>query len=406
MPVVSITTNVPWGAPQRYPLRRWLANNSQVARSNASTVRFNKESGVPLTGIKVAPKTPSKLALLPGLGSQFVATLGLIFGLTGCAFIPDVRHKPQVINPFPQITTVAVLPFFNQSQEPTLSGQRVAEAYMHELQSIRGFQVLPIGVVQGKILELNRPLATGQDFQALAQHMGVDAVLVGSITDYEAYYPPRMTIKVSWYAANPGFHPVMPGYGLPWGTKREKDIPRWVHLEAQRSLATEQLKTQTPSAASSPESTNAIMPEDRRAAGLPFQHDPTEHSKDTVHSADSQGEISRFSGDDLPADWPDPNGFIPDPPAAKRPELIAQHEPIISHISSFNGSDEDFTEQLANYFYFRDDARFGGWQAYLQRSEDFISFCCYLHLHETLISRGGQDKSRLILRWPIDRYTR
>jgi hypothetical protein len=361
---------------------------------------------VPLTGTKVTPKTPSKLALLLGLGSRLVATLMLISGLSGCAFFPDIRHKPQVINPFPQITTVAVLPFFNQSQEPTLSGQRVAEAYMHELQSIRGFQVLPIGVVQGKILELNRPLATGQDFQALAQHMGVDAVLVGSITDYEAYYPPRMTIKVSWYAANPGFHPVKPGYGLPWGTKREKDIPRWVHLEAQRALAAEQLKTQTPSAASSPESTNAIMPEDRRAAGLPFQHDPTEHSKDLVHSADSQGEISKFSADGLPADWPDPNGFIPDPPAAKRPELIAQHEPIISHISSFNGSDEDFTEQLANYFYFRDDARFGGWQAYLQRSEDFIRFCCYLHLHETLISRGGQDKSRLILRWPIDRYTR
>jgi hypothetical protein len=75
-------------------------------------------------------------------------------------------------------------------------------------------------------------------------------------------------------------------------------------------------------------------------------------------------------------------------------------------MTTFNGHDEDFTEQLANYVYFRDDARFGGWQNYLQRSEDFIRFCCHLHLSETLVARGGQDKSRLILRWPVDRYTR
>jgi hypothetical protein len=86
--------------------------------------------------------------------------------------------------------------------------------------------------------------------------------------------------------------------------------------------------------------------------------------------------------------------------------MLAQHEPIISYMRSFNGHDEDLTQQLEEYFYFRDDARFGGWQAYLQRSEDFIRFCCYQHLSETLISRGGQDKSRLIFRWPIDRYQR
>ena len=86
--------------------------------------------------------------------------------------------------------------------------------------------------------------------------------------------------------------------------------------------------------------------------------------------------------------------------------MLAQNDPIIQHMRSFNGHDEDFTEQLADYFYFRDDARFGGWQAYLQRSEDFIRFCCHLHIVETLALRGGQDKSRLILRWPIDRYSR
>jgi hypothetical protein len=109
---------------------------------------------------------------------------------------------------------------------------------------------------------------------------------------------------------------------------------------------------------------------------------------------------------ELPDDWPDPKGFIPAKPKRNRPQMIAQYEPIISHMKAYNGSNEDFTESLGEYFYFRDDARFGGWQAYLQRSEDFIRFCCHLHVRETLAARGGELESRMILRWPIGRYER
>jgi hypothetical protein len=318
----------------------------------------------------------------------------------GCSLVPDIRHKPQIINPFPQIQRVAVLPFVNQSEEPTLSGQRVAMAYANELQQIRGFEVLPLGAVKLKLAEYSQSLGRGEEFQDFARFLGVDAVLVGAVTDYSPYYPPRLTMKVNWYAANPGFHPVLPGYGLPWGTSDEKKIPRWVHQESQRALAAEQLKSQTPQEPP----TTPIMPEDRLPinsadnSGLAKTPDGTGL---TSLSSEGMGEPSQ-----LPADWPDPRGFIPDGPQSQRPPLMAQHEPIIAHMRSFNGHDEDLTQQLEDYFYFRDDARFGGWEAYLQRSEDFIRFCCYQHLSETLISRGGQDKSRLIFRWPIDRYQR
>lgn len=332
-------------------------------------------------------------------------TLGGLLACSGCALIPDIRHKPQVINPFPQIRTVAVLPFFNQSGEATLSGQRVALAYANEIQSIRGFEVLPMGAVSARMQEYDRPLSEGKDFQEFAQFLGVDVVLVGSITDYQPYYPPRMTMKVNWYAANPSFHPVMPGYGLPWGTRAEKKIPRWVHQEAQRALALEQLKTQTPD----PKSESLVQDSTLLASKQSAENklEPNEAIDFNQPTEDLDADAVVFaSSDGLPPDWPDPRGFIPDPPAPVRPPFNPQTEPVISHMSAFNGHDEDFTEQLANYFYFRDDARFGGWQSYLQRSEDFIRFCCFLHLNETLISRGGQDKSRLILRWPIVRYRR
>ncbi len=326
------------------------------------------------------------------------------FVLTGCSLVPDVRHKPQLINPFPQIQRIAVLPFINQSEEPTLSGERVALAYANEIQSIRGFEVLPLGSVKIKLAEFSQPLASGEDFQAFARFLGVDAVVLGSVTDFTSYYPPRMSMKVNWYAANPGFHPIQPGYGLPWGTSEEKKIPRWVHNEAQRALAAEQLKTQTPVMPQPvPIMPEDRIPEDRLAQPLAGAEQLASPGTD---QAGQPIAVVDYQQQGLPADWPDPRGFIPDGPETQRPPLLAQHEPIISHMRSFNGHDEDLTEQLEDYFYFRDDARFGGWQAYLQRSEDFIRFCCYQHLSETLISRGGQDKSRLIFRWPIDRYQR
>ncbi len=386
--------------------------------------------------------------------------------LSGCNFIPDIKRKPQYHNPFPQISKVAILPFRNQSQEATLSGSRVSMAYYNELQAIRGFEVVPCGVVENQLayFEMNvlrRPITSPIDFQQFAKHLGVDAVLQGAITDYDAYYPPRMTMKVNWYAANPGFHPIPVGYGLPWGTKKEKTIPEWIRLESERALAAEQMKTQTPdeAEANSPVEMNpapkppakttssnhksssntkqgriaaarielpvpSAVGEDQDDASQVVQasaiqepskmpesviglavrepsHEPSDALTQT-EGAPSQG----MENSGLPANWPDPQGFIPKRPTPQTPPMKAQTEPIISHMRTYNGNDEDFTHALGEYFYFRDDARFGGWQAYLQRSEDFIRFCCHQHIVETLESRGGSLESRMILRWPVGRYER
>ena len=76
--------------------------------------------------------------------------------------------------------------------------------------------------------------------------MGVEAIVVGSVTDFDAFYPPRMALTVHWYAANEGFHPIPAGYGLPWGTEQEQQIPSRIAREAEFELARSQLATQTP----------------------------------------------------------------------------------------------------------------------------------------------------------------
>ena len=131
---------------------------------------------------------------------------------------PEAVHQPTLHNPFPQIAKIAVPPFFNLSIEPTLDGRKVAAAYANELQQVQGFEVMPSGLWSRRSCKTSITFQNGADARRLAQILNVDAVVIGAVTDYSPYYPPRMTLQVEWYAANPNFHPIPPGYGLPWGT--------------------------------------------------------------------------------------------------------------------------------------------------------------------------------------------
>src|SRR5262245_25058813 len=184
---------------------------------------------------------------------------------SGCLALPDRILEPQFHNPFPQIYRVAVLPFFNQSAEPTVDGEAVAMAYYNELQMIPGFEVMPVGVARQMLAasitaNAGREPRSGIEFPRLARQMGVDAVLVGSVTEYSPYYPPRMGLSVDWFAANPSFHPIPAGYGLPWGRAEEEFIPSTLVQEAEFALAREQLKTQTPELPPDPVADGKVAP--------------------------------------------------------------------------------------------------------------------------------------------------
>ncbi len=356
-------------------------------------------------------------------GASVIVTLYLspllLLACCGCSLFPQVRHEPTLHNPFPQLKQVAVLPFYNQSESPTVDGEAVALGYYAELQAIPGFEVLPIGVARNLWLEFARTYGeprTGQEFQRLAQFMGVEAVVVGAVTDFDAYYPPRMAMTVHWYAANPGFHPVPAGYGLPWGTRAEKRIPRRIVEEAEFELAREQLATQTPLPLPVPTDESSVVaasetslaPDqdtslDQESAISGVNSPPETWSEDEIAEMNVVGSGIESLGA-LPPQWPDPTGLIPNPPSPTAPVLLPQTKPVLTHTRIYRGDDAYFTDRLSDFVGNEDDARIGGWQSYLNRSDDFIRFCCHLHLAEMLESRGGADQSDLILRWPIGRY--
>jgi hypothetical protein len=336
----------------------------------------------------------------------------LLLAGSGCAPIPRVLHQPQYHNPFPQLHRVAILPFYNLSAEPTVDQDQVALAYFTEMQQIPGFEIMPPEVVKTALAAYRIEIDGRTDFQQLARMLGVDVVIRGAVTDFSPYYPPRIGLSVDWYAANPSFHPIPPGYGLPWGTPDEEFIPSSLVLEAEFALAREQLKTQTPEIpeqldrnvrrASRIEPNRALANAD--ASSVPDTVPGQPPGGDGAQPAIANPESLAATGGDLPPDWPDPRGFLPRPPSPTRPPFNPQLEPIVSHTRLYDASDERFTERLENYAQFRDDARYGDWQGYLARSGDFIRFCCHLHITETLAARGGVRETRVVWRWPIGRY--
>lgn len=320
----------------------------------------------------------------------------------GCSVLPRRYEQITVYNPFPELCRVAVVPFFNHSKEPTVNGAEFARAYYLELQSVPGFEVVPVEVVAQTLREHRLQLAHPAEVRRLAELLDVDAVVIGVVTDYQPYYPPRCGLHVEWYARDPAARPIPPGFGIPWGTRRAKRLPEWLKLEAAIAWAREQLRTGDPPASASGQHTASETPTLEAAATRPESENvpvfllpemPPEghgapYSPQVPAGTSGAGQIST-PGE--PADNRDSH---------RDGETI---EPIMVHTRVFSGNDPEFAQALATYAMFREDARFGGWQAYLERSDDFIRFCCRLHIHQMLMARGGSGKKQVRWDWPLFR---
>jgi hypothetical protein len=497
-----------------------------------------------------------------------------VLGQTGCEIMPVIRYKPTLHNPFPQIKSIAIVPFYNYTDSPNVDGREFARAFSNELQKIPGFRVIANKIVEETMLKNDlHQFESVDDIRYLAQLLGADAVVIGKIHGFSMNYPPIAKFETEWYSVNPYFHPIPPGYDLPWGTEHEGFIPDKVVLLAEMELASAQLKTQTPefepvlspaerkkktksteknerypdfyfdpsqpepsqsepsrlepsqpsqqksakrenpirfAAATIPNnmgketseesvlsqyaeyrqerSVNKMLEktgvpyipeavplsaEDQRKEAVtfsldmphplhagPWRSETTQSSRNPwsdqnqyllfqqnqmnpgmyqghypgfpqppgltpeelaqygwvnqpilpvppmsytmpgmpIQPGMVMGEPDRFPG--LPADWPDPRGFIPEGPEPERPKReIKSDAPFISHINVYNGNDSEFMQALQDYdFLFRDDKRIAGKQSILNNRNEFIGFCCRLHIWEIFSARGGAGTAEKVIR--------
>ncbi len=398
----------------------------------------------------------------------------------GCQILlPEITQEPTIRNPFPQLRRVAVAPFFNQSDAPTVDGREFAMAYFTELQLTPGFEVVPLGVVEEAIIAHRIDLSRPGEARRLGGVLGVDAVAVGAVIDYAEYYPPRVGMRVEWYATNPGFHEIPAGYGLPWGTPEEDFIPDSLVYESQMALFRAEMQGWSPQCDEACQPLPAPPSAGRQAPAAPLVDPRLREERDADELDDDDGPSlntdenpffdpqqssslrvvdEKVRRAQLEAPMPatsapakaarvegnSANGLAPAPTAPNvaggaigavgsaaavvaaapllpaacacgpdsdygglyaigpgRAPCIPFAGPVLSHTGIYNGADNKVTEALEGYVFFRDDLRYGGWRPYLSRSNEYIRFCCHLHISEMLSARGGGSaKMDVLMRWP------
>ena len=331
---------------------------------------------------------------------------------SGCVVV-----RMDVTNPLPGMSKIAIVPFFNQSAERAADGRRFAEAYFAELQKVPGYQVLPIGVTETAItkhqLEMNGP----NDVLKLADLLHVDAVVVGTVTDYSPYYPPRVGLNVQWYS--PGQWTFTPGvqtdqyarkelllqqrqrdnrmvgewnrqqdvgclrenYDAPFWKHPFQRLKCWTHRESRRFRNWKETFVIRAQSADGPPSPTGGGP----PLTPPLTPPPAPAVAPSADHAGSPQTGSPYAGQNFPRQWSSPKPFDP-------------HKPIMSYTRLFDARDADLVAALRDYLELGGDQSSGSWEAHLHRSEDFIRFTAHLMIVEMLTLHGGQGRRRLILK--------
>jgi hypothetical protein len=325
--------------------------------------------------------------------------------LPGCMIV-DVG----VTNPVRGLSTVAVVPFFNQSDERAVDGRLLASHYASELQKTPGLEVIPVGVVETTMRQYGlHDIASPADAARLALLLNADAVVIGTVTEYSPYYPPRLGLSIAWYS--PHAHRFVPGIPI------DPDARKIVHdnLKARRKAEAQARKEARRLRKEVDGGETVILPGDATVPTVPVLTDPS-----TPDGSPSQ-----------PFNLP-PDPVFSDPDDARfRPPIIIRGQspvmgrdagrdeasgavrrgvaghggvpvripPLMTYTKVVDASDAATLAAFRDYLELRDDGREAKWTARLEWADDFHRFACHMMIVEMLTLHGGEGRRRVVLKW-------
>lgn len=149
------------------------------------------------------------------------APLVALFALPGC------QSKPipsRIEAPYAERQVWAIAPLRNESGSRFADGLNIADELTRVFEQVEGIDALPLNRVLEAMetLRMTR-VETRNDALALREALGVDALVVGTMTHYDAYDPPKFGMALDLYAA-----PVIPENrpldirGLSWAPTGDK----------------------------------------------------------------------------------------------------------------------------------------------------------------------------------------
>ena len=152
-----------------------------------------------MTSKKVLLSRPRRLMLI----ALVVLWVGLWFGLAGCN--RRIALPKNYASPYPATKLWAVVPFANESGTTVPDPMRVADQLTQQLQQVEGVDVLPVNrVIEAMAAQQFDEVTTLTEAHALMDMLQVDGLLVGSITAWDPYEPPKIGISVQLYSRRRG----------------------------------------------------------------------------------------------------------------------------------------------------------------------------------------------------------
>ena len=121
--------------------------------------------------------------------------------LAGCQSPPKAHPRELTLSsPYPDVRTFAVAPAQNLSGMPTVDVLRISDTVFSELQQVEGLEVLPVNKTLQVMQKLNlRRIDSVAAAQRVAGQLGVDALVVPVITEYDPYRPPVVGMVLQLY---------------------------------------------------------------------------------------------------------------------------------------------------------------------------------------------------------------
>ncbi len=119
--------------------------------------------------------------------------------LSGCSLFLG-RGADPLESPYPSRRVWAVAPLHNESGSLQADGVALADHLAHQLETASNLDVLPVNRVLMAIDHLGITQATSpHQARQLLNTLGVDALVVGTITAYDPYDPPTLGLAVELY---------------------------------------------------------------------------------------------------------------------------------------------------------------------------------------------------------------
>jgi hypothetical protein len=125
----------------------------------------------------------------------------VVVATAGCASRPELMPPGVTVSPYAADAAIAVIPLRNESGASFLDSDAISDKVVAELNQVRGLTCLPLNRTIEAMRALQLPAVTTPiQAQQVANAMGVDGIVAGTITAYDPYDPPVLGLSLALYA--------------------------------------------------------------------------------------------------------------------------------------------------------------------------------------------------------------